>query len=230
MVSVGNPTAWFAGVLRRRLVLAGIAVAGEAYDVDDAMPRPDRLSSTVLHTHRSKPLSALAQPLLKNSINLYGEAFLRLNAPREGPLTNDAALSGMVQRLDAWGITPDGQQLVDGSGLSRRNVVSPETILTVLRQMYDPTGTSPFMTGLPIAGIDGSLEGRMRRTAAEGTLRAKTGTMTNVRSLAGYVTTRDGEVLAFVVMVNNFEGAGVTALDAIDSIGASLAGFSRQPR
>jgi D-alanyl-D-alanine carboxypeptidase/D-alanyl-D-alanine-endopeptidase (penicillin-binding protein 4) len=86
---------------------------------------------------------------------------------------------------------------------------------------------SPFITGLPIAGIDGSLEGRMVRTAAQGNLRAKTGTMSNIRSLAGYVTTRDGEPLAFVIMVNNFEGPGADAIRAIDVIAVKLAEFSR---
>jgi D-alanyl-D-alanine carboxypeptidase/D-alanyl-D-alanine-endopeptidase (penicillin-binding protein 4) len=229
IVSVGNPTAWFAGVLRRRLEFEGIPVAGGAFDIDDAAPKPDRALATALYTYRSPPLSALVQPLLKNSINLYGEAVLRLNAPPTGPRTNDAALAGMVARLTAWGIDPGSQQIVDGSGLSRRNVVAPETLYQVLRQMYDPTGESPFVTALPIAGVDGSLENRLRQTAAEGMVRAKTGTMTNIRSLAGYATTRDGEVLAFVIIVNNFEGPGSAAVEAIDAIAVAIATFMRSP-
>ena len=98
----------------------------------------------------------------------------------------------------------------------------------VLQRMHDPSGRSPFMTGLPIAGIDGSLAGRMKGTAAEGAVRAKTGTMSNIRSLAGYATTRDGERLAFVVMVNNFEGTGANANEATDAIAVRLASFSRK--
>ena len=75
--------------------------------------------------------------------------------------------------------------------------------------------------------MDGTLAERMRNTPAAGTVRAKTGTMSNIRSLAGYVTTRDGERLAFVAMVNNFEGAGAVANQAVDSIAVSLASFSR---
>jgi D-alanyl-D-alanine carboxypeptidase/D-alanyl-D-alanine-endopeptidase (penicillin-binding protein 4) len=86
---------------------------------------------------------------------------------------------------------------------------------------------SPFLTALPIAGTDGSLAGRMTGTAAQGNVRAKTGTMTNVRSLAGYATTRDGEPLAFVIMVNNFEGPGAAAVQAIDAIAVQLAEFTR---
>ncbi len=74
--------------------------------------------------------------------------------------------------------------------------------------MYDESGRSPWMRALPVAGIDGSLDGRMKGTAAENNVRAKTGTMSNIRSLAGYVTTADGEHLALVIMLNDFEGAG----------------------
>src|SRR5205823_14923164 len=107
--------------------------------------------------------------------------------------TNDQALDGMEPRLLAWGIRADGFELVDGSGLSRRDVLATDTLLAVLLRMYDPAGTSPWMTALPIAGIDGTLATRMKGTPGENNVRAKTGTMSNVRSLAGYVKTRDGE-------------------------------------
>jgi D-alanyl-D-alanine carboxypeptidase/D-alanyl-D-alanine-endopeptidase (penicillin-binding protein 4) len=226
-VSAGNPTFWFATMLRSRMLEEGIEIAGEAFDVDDVMPRPDLFASTVLYTCRSAPLATIVQPLLKESINLYGEAVMRLNVPPGSFPTNDAALEGLRARLAAWGIPADSEQLVDGSGLSRRNVISAEALVTVLRRMYAADGSSPFVTGLPIAGTDGSLEGRMVRTAAQGNLRAKTGTMSNIRSLAGYVTTRDGEPLAFVIMVNNFEGPGPDAIRAIDAIAVKLAEFSR---
>ena len=87
---------------------------------------------------------------------------------------------------------------------------------------------SPFVTGLPIAGVDGTLSERMRNTLAAGNVRAKTGTMSNIRSLAGYVKTRDGETLAFAALVNNFEGPGASANQALDSIAVLLASFSRQ--
>ena len=86
------------------------------------------------------------------------------------------------------------------------------------------------MTALPIAGVDGSLadahEGDGRR---QDNVRAKTGTMSNIRTLAGYVTTRDGERLAFVILVNNFEGTGANANAALDAIAVRLASFSRTP-
>ena len=225
-VSSGNPTLWFASVLRNRLLRDGIEITGEAFDVDDYVPGPDRVSARVIYTYRSHPLWELAQPMMKESINLYGEAVLRLNAAA-APRTNDAALDGMSERLASWGITRSEWQLIDGSGLSRRNVVTPDTLVTVLQRMHDPSGTSPWMTALPVAGRDGTLEGRMRGTAAENNVRAKTGTMSNIRTMAGYVRTREGEPLAFAIMVDNFEGTGAQAVTAMDAIAVRLANFSR---
>ena len=226
LVSAGNPTSWFVRVLRRRLIASSIEVTGAAVDGDDISMSPAD-DAAILYTYRSHPLSEIVQPLLKESINLYAEAVQRLNASGPLPHTNDQALDAIRQRLTAWGIPADGFQLVDGSGLSRRDVVTPETLLTVLARMYEPAGTSPWMRALPIAGIDGTLATRMKGTPGENKVRAKTGTMSNVRSLAGYATTRDGEPLAFVAIVNNFEGTGAQANAALDAIAARLASFSR---
>jgi len=225
-VSAGNPTAWFARVLRRRLITSGIEVAGPAVDADDvSINSPD--AAAILYTYRSHPLSEIAQPLLKESINLYGEAVQRLNASGALPHTNDQALDGIKQRLTSWGIPADAFQLVDGSGLSRRDVIAPEALLQVLVRMFDPSGTSAWMTALPIAGVDGTLAARMKGTPGENNVRAKTGTMSNVRSLAGYARTRDGEPIAFAAIVNNFEGTGAQANAALDEIAVRLASFSR---
>ncbi len=227
-VSAGNPTFWFASVLRHALLTGGIEIAGEAFDVDDVAPLIDRTRGAGLYRHVSAPLAEIAQPMLKDSINLYGEAVLRLNAPKGVFPTNDAALEGLRARLRGWGIADEAWQIVDGSGLSRRNAVAPEVLVAVLQRMYDPSGQSPWMTALPIAGRDGTLEPRMRGTAAEGNVRAKTGTMSNVRSLAGYVRTRDNEALAFAIMADGFEGPAAAAVEAIDRIAVRLAEFSRR--
>ena len=226
LVTAGNPTAWFAAMLRRRLIASGIDVTGPAADGDEInISSPD--AAAILYTYRSHPLSDIVGPLLKDSINLYGEAVQRLNADGPVPHTNDQALEGMKQRLLAWGIPADGFQIVDGSGLSRRDVVSAQTLLTVLVRMYDPAGASPWMRSLPVAGIDGTLAARMKGTPGENNVHAKTGTMSNVRSLAGYVASRDGEALVFVAIVNNFEGSGAQANAALDAIAVRLASFSR---
>jgi D-alanyl-D-alanine carboxypeptidase/D-alanyl-D-alanine-endopeptidase (penicillin-binding protein 4) len=226
-VSAGNPTVWFASSLRRELVNAGVSVAGEAIDVDDLPSRPVVESGETLYVYRSHPLREIAQPLVKESINVYGEAVFRLNAQGGGLGTNDRAIEGMGKRLDAWGIPRESWQLVDGSGLSRRNVLAPDAVVDILERMYDSSGTTPWMTALPVAGLDGTLENRMKGTPAENNVRAKTGTMSNIRSLAGYVRTRDGEALAFAIIVNNFEGPPAIANESLDRIAVRLASFSR---
>ena len=225
-VAVGNPTFWFSSALRSILQQNGVEVAGEAFDIDDVTPHPNRAAARPFYTYRSHTLAEIAQPMMKDSINLYAEAVFRLDATTI-PRTNDAAIEGMGQRLRAWGIDRNGWQLVDGSGISRRDVVAPETLALVLQRMYDPSGTTAWMTAMPIAGRDGTLAGRMKNTIAEGNVHAKTGTMSNIRTLAGYVRTRDDEPLAFVIMVNNFEGSGAEAIAAIDAIAVRLASFSR---
>lgn len=226
-VAVGNPTLHFAHVLRDRLVAAGIDVSGAAADIDEVSMPQERGSGTVLHVHRSQPLSEIVQPVLKDSVNVHAEAVFRLNAPVGALPTNDAAIAGAQQRLTAWGLDASSQQLVDGSGLSRRTVVSAGLVMALLRRMHAAGDRSPFYIGLPIAGVDGSLANRMRATPAQGNLRAKTGTMSNIRSLAGYVTAANGERLAFVILMNNFEGAGTDATAAVDAIAVRLASFSR---
>jgi D-alanyl-D-alanine carboxypeptidase/D-alanyl-D-alanine-endopeptidase (penicillin-binding protein 4) len=228
-ISTGNPTQWFVSLLRDRLIRSGVPVTGRAADLDDVQPKPDRAASTLLYTHRSEPLAVIARAMLKDSINLYGEALLRLNAAPGVPATNDMALEGMRKRLDSWGVAKDGEHLVDGSGLSRRNLIAPETLYVLLKKAFEPAGTSPFVGGLPVAGVDGSLAARMKGTGAERNLRGKTGTMSNIRSLAGYVMTRDGEHLALVVIVNNYEGVGTDATESMDRMAVRLAEFTRKP-
>ena len=144
---------------------AGIEVTGGAFDVDDAVPAPDRAAATAIFTHRSRPLAELAQPMLKDSINLYAEAVLRLNAAPGAFPTNDAALEGVTQAARGVGRRgPPSSSSSTARACRDATSITPEALLAVLRRMHDPAGTSPFMTGLPVAGVDGSLASRMRGT------------------------------------------------------------------
>ena len=226
-VSVGNPTLWFATMLRQRLLEAGIVVDGDPVDIDNLAEGLAPGPVTVLHAHRSPPLSAIAGPMMKDSLNLYAETVLWLSTGPTGPRVTGHALDTIRERLATWGIAVGDHQMVDGSGLSRRNTLTARALVTVLDRFYDPEGASPWMQALPVAGRDGTLRSRLTGTPAENNLAAKTGSMSNIRSLAGYVRTRDGEPLAFAIIVNNFEGSGRAAEAAIDRIAALLASFSR---
>ena len=131
--------------------------------------------------------------------------------------------------LSSWGI-PDTQHVIaDGSGLSRYNFLTAHMLVRILRQMArDPRHAAAFETTLPIAGKDGTLERRMKGTRAENNVHAKTGTISNVRSLSGYVRTRDNELIGFSVIANNFK-ARSAAIDAVAELAIErLANFTRE--
>ena len=133
-----------------------------------------------------------------------------------------------ARRWSPWGVAPAGLVQVDGSGLSRYNYLTPETLVTLLMHInQDERLRLPFEASLPIAGRDGTLAARMKGTAAEGNARAKSGTLANVRSLAGYVTSADGQPLVFAIVANNFGTMPEVAIAAIDAIVVRLAEFRR---
>jgi len=129
--------------------------------------------------------------------------------------------------LSDLGVPPDAYVLADGSGLSRYDLVAPDAIAQVLFAMHVRPDFQAFYDALPIAGVDGTLATRLRLTAAAGNARAKTGSLTGVRTLAGYVATADGEHLLFVLLANNFTVPQRVVEAAQDRIVERLANFSR---
>ena len=130
--------------------------------------------------------------------------------------------------LSTLGIDTMKYRMTDGSGLSYHNLVTAEMIVQLLEGMQHQTDVFPlFYQSLPIAGVDGTIRNRMKKTPAEGNLRAKTGTISGVSSLSGYVQTLDGERLVFSMSMQNFIYPARLYQRAQDKIGALLAGFSR---
>jgi D-alanyl-D-alanine carboxypeptidase/D-alanyl-D-alanine-endopeptidase (penicillin-binding protein 4) len=116
----------------------------------------------------------------------------------------------------------------DGSGLSRYDYVTADALVTILTHVHnDERLRGPFEASLPVAGRDGTLANRMKGTPAEGNARAKTGSMSNVRALSGYLTTANGEPLVFAILANNFETAADVVNKATDDIVVRLAQFRR---
>ena len=226
ILSVDNPTLFFVTVFRDALISHGIEVRGPPVDVDDVNNAPSPAGGTLLAVHHSPPLSQLAVRLMKNSVNLYAETLLKTIGGTAGAPTFEGGRTATGVTLEPWGVSPAGVVQVDGSGLSRYNYVTAATLVTVLTHV-DQTDKmrGPFEGSLPIAGRDGTLAARMKGTAAEGNARAKSGTLANVRSLAGYVTSADGERLAFAIVANNFGTMPEVAIAAIDAIVVKLAEF-----
>ena len=224
-----DPTLLFVTVLTETLEERGIVVEGGPVDVDDLAERLAPDSLTVLFTHASPTVAEIVKPFLKRSQNQIGEMLLRALGAAEtdtGSVRNGRrVVEGM---LADWGIPEEYFIYVDGSGLSRYNYLSPEALVRLLRVMAHRPEFEAFYDALPVAGIDGTLRRRMRGTLAEENARAKTGYISNARTLSGYVTTRDGERLAFSLMANNFQ-VPVGAVEYLQDLAVErLANFSRR--
>ena len=207
-VAVLNPTVFFAETLKDGLTERGIRVGGAAVDMDDVaaefVGQPEQ--RRVLVSTQSPPLKDIAVVLMKVSQNLYAETFLKaIGTARGGLGTMSGGRSTVRSILSTWGVPNDAYVIADGSGLSRYNYLSPEMIASVLEHMYrDERHRESFVATMPIAGRDGTIATRMRKTRAEGNAVAKTGSIANVRSLSGYVRTRDNEMLVFSILANDF--------------------------
>jgi D-alanyl-D-alanine carboxypeptidase/D-alanyl-D-alanine-endopeptidase (penicillin-binding protein 4) len=230
-VSVDNPTLFTAGVVRAALVDRGIPVDGEAVDID-ALDTPLRtVDAQVLASWTSPPLAEILKVQLKVSQNLYADTLLEAVGRAAGGTTGSAEAGRKVvqETLGDWGITSNRYVMADGSGLSRNNYLTASVLTTVLMRMFeDPRHRTAFSEALPVAGVDGTIGSRMKATRAENNARAKTGSISNARALSGYVTTAEGEPLAFSMIANNFNVPQSEADAIIDRAVVRLAGFRRQ--
>jgi D-alanyl-D-alanine carboxypeptidase/D-alanyl-D-alanine-endopeptidase (penicillin-binding protein 4) len=231
-VAVLNPTLFFVQNVKDALVARGISVTGDAADIDDvADPHangagPERRP---LLTTTSPPLLEIATVLMKVSQNQYAETFLKALGAADGSLGTTAAGRRAAGEIFAsWGIPAEGFVISDGSGLSRYNYIAPAIITAILTKLHDdPRHRDAFIATLPIAGKDGTIASRMRRSLAEGNAVAKTGSIANARALSGYVKTRDGETLAFSIIANDFVAPSATVTWIADLAVEILAAFRR---
>lgn len=229
LVSVDNPTLFLVFALRDALIARGIDVRGPAVDIDDITDPPARDGGVELATYRSPPLSVLAIRMMKISQNLYAETFLKTLGAAAGTPTAVSGRTVVQSVLQEWGVQPGAMIQRDGSGLSRYDYVTPSALVTTLMHVgRDESLRGPFEASLPIAGQDGTLANRMKGTPAEGNARAKSGSMSNVRGVSGYVTDAAGERLAFSILANNFEAAPETINRTIDAIVVRLATFRQR--
>jgi D-alanyl-D-alanine carboxypeptidase/D-alanyl-D-alanine-endopeptidase (penicillin-binding protein 4) len=130
----------------------------------------------------------------------------------------DVGLEVVKANLTQLGVDPANYVLVDGSGLSRRNLVTPEAFVETLRGMAKTPAGSVYRASLPVAGKSGTLKDRFQNTSAEGIVQAKTGTLTGVVSLSGYVNSPKYEPLVFSIIVNQSEQPTTVVRQAIDEI------------
>ena len=228
-VAIATRTPGYAYLSALYLALSrrGIAVEGLVDLGVDSLVAP----YDTLYAFQSPPMREILKHFLKPSQNQIGEVLLKtLGLERAGVGVADSGAAVVRRQLTEWGVDSAGVVVYDGSGLSRHDLVSPETLVrTLVAMMRDSTTFAVFHDALPIAGVDGTIRTRMAGTAAANNLRAKTGTIEFVRSLSGFVSTADGELLVFSFLSNHFTVPVAQITRIQDAMGVLLANYRSAP-
>jgi serine-type D-Ala-D-Ala carboxypeptidase/endopeptidase (penicillin-binding protein 4) len=230
-VALVNPPQLIGELFRRALLARGITVRGWV-DVRHlsrleaaAMPQPAAQTSArvVLAEHDSLPLPEDIKVINKVSQNLHAEMLLRTMG-RE--LKNSGSISAgldVVQEFTARaGLEPGETRFADGSGLSREDLVAPHAIITLLKFMANQPNRDIFFDSLPVAGVDGTLGERFKGSPAGGRIHAKTGTMTYVNALSGYMDLPSGQRIVFSIVGNSHALGSKEGEQVIDRIATAI--------
>jgi D-alanyl-D-alanine carboxypeptidase/D-alanyl-D-alanine-endopeptidase (penicillin-binding protein 4) len=220
-VAVPEPAELAAVQLKKILEARGVKITGRSRARHAGEPDvSENTGQTKIFAERFSP--TLAEDLRltnKLSQNLHAELMLRVAARETAKaMTMDDALKFAAQFCEQIGIAPGDVTLSDGSGLSRNGLVTPQSVAKLLSYAVKQPWGQALISSLPIAGEDGTLEYRMKGTAAVGRVQAKTGTINSAAGLAGYATSLRGERLVFAFYGNNNPGTArdsTTVLDAL---------------
>ncbi|WP_394616487.1 D-alanyl-D-alanine carboxypeptidase/D-alanyl-D-alanine-endopeptidase [Lentzea sp. JNUCC 0626] len=193
LTTVKDPTGLVTSVFQKALQANGITVTG-------GVKRQEApAGAAVLATDTSMKLSELMVPLLKDSNNMLAEVLVKTAGKSFG--------NGVNQLSTKWaglGVDPNVVEVFDGSGLSRYDQFSPDDLTSVLIKAKTKPWFSAWQASLPVAGVDGTLVSRMKNTPAAGNVKAKSGSLTGISGLSGYVKTAAGRDLVFSVVQNNY--------------------------
>ena len=222
-ISLRRPEFYAGALFKESLQNTGVSVYGNV--VSGIVP--DGIHEIAQHL---QPIGAMIRTMNKQSDNLSAENSLKVIGALKNNIPGSAKNGIVVEKLFLSGLGIDSTKIsvADGSGVSRYNLLSVDQLIQFLTAMKKQLRVFPvFYNSLPIAGVDGTLTNRMRSFPAAGNLRAKTGTLNGASCLSGYVQTRDGEMLAFSFMMQNYITTASDYRLAQDKIGQLLAGFSR---
>ncbi len=201
--TITNPTLWYVWVLKETLEAEGITVRGDAVDCDAVEGWAQRRENLpVIVTQKSPPLSEILMGLMKRSQNMYAETMIYAQgqkAAAKGTFSNGR--KAIQDALATIGVEPDEYQYSDGSGLSRYNYVSPAVLVRVYEEMLKGPFKDFWWEAQAVAGEQGTLRNRGKGPLARN-MRGKTGLISNVRALSGYVKSADGEQFAFSFLCN----------------------------
>jgi D-alanyl-D-alanine carboxypeptidase/D-alanyl-D-alanine-endopeptidase (penicillin-binding protein 4) len=221
-INVFDPVKYFLSLFKQKLDENHITFTG----LEDTLTLPAKANLIGLYKHT---YAAILNPLNKESDNLDAEMTLYALAEKYygKPATAENGIKMIDSLITLAGFDPADYRIVDGSGVSHYNLISAELILGVLKYLYygRPDLYKLFYDSLPIAGSDGTLDNRMTDTPAENNLRAKTGTISGVSCLSGYIKARNGHDIAFSIMVQNYVTKAKVARVFIDEICDLLARY-----
>lgn len=221
---VDDPASFTAGALRAALQNVGITFDGTL-----------RAGRTPANAEKvaglpSPPLSQIVSEMNRESINVVAELVYRDAARATAPngMSSAAAAEANLKDFLQRKVRADPQSIraSDGSGLSTLDYMTPRVMIQLLSYAHKGPWSSAFHGSLPVAGESELLRRRMRQTPAQGNLHAKTGTTNTVAGLGGYVTARNGEILAFAFIYNGSDRSNARA--TMDGMGATLANFVRE--
>lgn len=226
VVAMHDPALYAARALTDALRRRGVAVRGEpvARHRYANEPAPSSPAENVeLASRESPPLIEILRVIDKVSQNLHAEIVLReVGRVVRGHGSREAGLLELAAFLDEVGVGREEYRFLDGSGLSRLNLVTPAAIVRLLEYMYRSPHRESWLALLPIGGEDGTLSSRFGGAPAARRIRAKTGTLSLSNALAGYAESRRG-MLAFAILANNALAPAAEVRAAIDKIALLLA-------
>src|SRR6267142_342867 len=216
VLAIEEPAQHAAATLKRLLEERGVKVAGVARARHDHAEPGDPV---VLAEHVSVPLGDALKLINKISQNLHTEMLLRTVARQGGTwATPDDLMKVPADFYATAGIAPGDVIQTDASGLSRHDLVTPRAIVALLGFAQKQSWFGPYYASLPVAGVDGTLEDRMKNTPAAGRIHAKTGSVEHVRTLSGFAETLSGRRLIFSFLSNNQGGKNHEAADALTGL------------
>ena len=228
VVGIDDPALYAADAFRDALARHRIAIRGEARavhlfpnqvaDLKDG-PAPEPAAGMEIAHRDSAPLVEDLRITDKVSQNLHAEMALRAVAKERRHVGSiEAGIAEQHAFLDEAGVDRRGYTFEDGSGLSRLDLVTPDAVVRLLAYMYRSPARAAWLSLLPVAGQDGTLHERFKGTVAAGRIFAKTGSLSHVSALSGYARRKNGEMLAFSILVNNYSQTPAEVRAAIDRL------------
>jgi serine-type D-Ala-D-Ala carboxypeptidase/endopeptidase (penicillin-binding protein 4) len=218
VLAIEEPALHAATLLKALLEQRGVEIGGGVRARHDAI-MAEGVTPTVLAEHVSIPLGDSVKLVNKISQNLHTEVLLRTAMRQAGTWNSfDDVAKFAADFYAKAGIAAQDMMQTDGSGLSRHDMVSPRAMLTLLRYAQTRPWFESFLASLPVAGVDGTLEERMKNTPAAGRVHAKTGSVEHVRTMSGFADTAGGRRLAFSFMSNNQYGKNHETTDAMNGL------------